>query len=345
MYDYLAGKRIAWRGVVAVLLCALLGCEGEKELSSTVEPYEEVTSVPGEVVSQKPSASIPLEEEDRPSPQTAQGRVLANKELGMAVSGPGAESAERSLDVLERQVLTLLPDLRAAYEQERAQDPVLMGSLDIHMVIEPNGRVSDLRFPVKRVSHDRLTSAVFDRMRAWTFPPTDLPAQLRFTLLFVPPGMDDASIMLWEKRLGSRPVIERMSDPPTAAVAAADSEKTSGEEAQKEKPAKTSSTIQAKPAIVEKKIATAKDSQARKRGDTLPSEITGWYRVLYPTALRSAPQSSARVVAQLRGGTRVRVVNVVRGQWLEVRSVSDRPPGFLWWEDALPERAEKAERR
>jgi hypothetical protein len=271
--------------------------------------------------------------------------VLANKELGMAVSGQGAGSPERSLDVLERQVLTLLPELRAVYEQERAQDPALMGSLDVNMVIEPNGGVSDLRFPVKRVSHDRLTSVVFDRMRAWMFPPTDLPVQLRFTLLFVPPGMDDASILLWEKRLGSRPVIERIGESPTPIVAAAVPGKKPGEEVQKEKQANTPSTMRAKPTVAERRLATAKDSQTKKREDTAPSEITGWYRVLYPTALRSAPQSSARVIAQLRGGTRVRVVNVIRGQWLEVRSVSDRPPGFLWWEDAAPERAEKAERR
>jgi hypothetical protein len=297
------------------------------------------------MVSKQLSPRTLPEEEGRPTPPTAPGAVLANKELGMTVSGQGAGNPERSLDVLERQVLTFLPELRAVYEQERAQDPALMGSLDINMVIEPNGGVSDLRFPVKRVSHDRLTSAVFDRMRAWMFPPTDLPVQLRFTLLFVPPGMDDASIMLWEKRLGSRPVIERVGESLPPIIAAAALEKKPGEEAQKEKQAKAPSTIRANPGVAEKRLATARDPRAKTREDTIPSEITGWYRVLYPTALRSAPQSSARVITQLQGGMRVRVVNVVRGQWLEVRSVSDRPPGFLWWEDAAPERAEKAERR
>jgi hypothetical protein len=330
---------------VLAILFAVIGCGGEKEPSSTAESHEEVKQIPGEVLSRQPSSEALSEEEGRLTPPTAQGVVLANKELGMTVNGQGSGSPERSLDVLERQVLTLLPELRAVYEQERAQDPALMGSLDINMVIEPNGGVSDLRFPVKRVSHDRLTSVVFDRMRAWTFPPAELPVQLRFTLLFVPPGMDDASILLWEKRLGSRPVIESVGESPTPIVAAATSEKELAEEAQKEKQASTPSTMQAKPAVGERRLATAKDSRTKKREDTAPSEITGWYRILYPTALRSAPQSSARVIAQLRGGTRVRVVNVVGGQWLEIRSVSDRPPGFVWWEDAAPERAEKAERR
>jgi Bacterial SH3 domain len=342
--NYFEGKRIMWKGVL-VILFAVIGCGGEKEPSPTVEPHEEVKPAPGEVLSQQSLRGALSEKEERPTPPTTQGVVLASKELGMAVSGQGAGNPERSLDVLERQVLTFLPELRAVYEQERAQDPALMGSLDINMSIEPNGGVSDLRFPVKRVSHDRLTSAVFDQMRAWTFPPADLPVQLHFTLLFVPPGMDDASIMLWEQRLGSRPVIERVDEASTAVVAAAALEKKPGEEAQKEKQVKTPSMIRAKPTVAEERLATSRDPRARKREDTAPSEITGWYRVLYPTALRSAPQASAQVIAQLRRGTRVRIVNVVRGQWLEVRSVSDRPPGFLWWEDAAPERTEKAERR
>jgi hypothetical protein len=254
-------------------------------------------------------------------------------------------SPERSLDVLEQQVFTLLPEIRDVYERERAQDPALMGSLDIFMVIEPNGGVSDLRFPVKRVSHDRLTDAVFDQMRTWTFPPTTLPAQLRFTLLFVPPGVDEASILQWEKRLGSRPVIEKAGDASPSMVAAAPSGKELGEETKKKKRTEVSPTTREKSTTTEKRLAGAKDSLAKERKTTEPSEITGWYRVLYPTALRAAPQSSARVITQLQGGTRLRVVNVVRGKWLEVRSVSDRPPGFLWWEDAAPERAERAERR
>ena len=344
MCDYFAGKRFVWMGVLAVLFLGI-GCGGEKEPSPTAESHEEAPPAPEKGLSQQPFPGALSEEEERPTPLTTQGMVLANKELGMTVSGQGAGSPERSLDVLERQVLTLLPELRAVYEQERTQDSALMGSLDINMVIEPNGEVSDLRFPVKRVSHDRLTSAVFDRMRAWTFSPTDLPVQLRLTLLFVPPEMDGASIMLWEKQLGSRPVIERIGDSPTPVVAAATLQEMPEEEAQKGKPGKTPSTIQAKPTDAEKRLATARDSRANKREDTLPSEITGWYRVLYPTALRSAPQSSAQIITQLRGGTRVRVVNVVRGQWLEVRSVSDRPTGFLWWEDAALEYTEKAERQ
>jgi hypothetical protein len=247
------------------------------------------------------------------------------------------------LDILERQILTLLPELRETYGRERVQDLALMGSLEVHMVIEPNGGVSDLRFPVKRVSNDRLTSAVFNQMRAWTFPPSELPVQLRFTLLFVPSGIDEASIVSWEKRLGNRPVMENFDEasPPEVAAAAEGAMGTASQEQREEPSAKS----HAKAPTPEKKPVVTPESQPKQKKETAPSEITGWYRVLYPTALRTAPQRSAKVIAQLRGGTRVRVVNVVNGQWLEVRSVSDRPPGFLWWEDAVPERSEKVGRK
>jgi len=270
--------------------------------------------------------------------------VVASKELGMTVGGQGAGSPERSLEVLERQVHTLLPELRAAYESERAQDPALMGSLDVNMVIEPNGGVSDLRFPVKRVSNDRLTSTVFNQMRAWTFPPAELPAQLRLTLLFVPPGMDYTSILLWERRLGSRPIMEKFDEPSPPLVEAATSplgQEAEGE-ALPEKGEEASTQTHAKATVAEKDAVSVPEAQARKKKNARPSELTGWYQVLYPTPLRSSPQALAQVIARLQGGTRVRVVSVVKGQWLEVRSVSDRPTGFLWWEDAIPERTEQA---
>jgi hypothetical protein len=253
----------------------------------------------------------------------------------MVVSGQGSGNPARSLDVLERQVMTLLSDVREVYERERAQEPGLMGSLDVNMTVEANGGVSDLRFPVKRVSNDHLTSAVFDQLRAWIFPPDDLPVQLRFTLLFIPPGMDEASILLWEKRLGSRPVIEKVGETPTLVVAAAPSpEKLSSGETAKSKQ-HTADAV--------KKSAAAPPRP--RRAEEPRRAAPGWYRVLQPTVLRADPALSARAVVGLRQGLRVRVVGIVKGQWLEVHSVSNRPPGFLRREDAAPERVERAERR
>lgn len=334
----LTQKNGVLRGMLVALILAA-GC-GKNEPPPSAEEPEELQPT-AETPPAQTVAETPPESPEASVPSAAHGAVLASKDLGMAVSGQGAGSPGRSLEVLERQVLTLLPELRDAYENERAKDPSLMGSLDVSMTIEPNGAVSDMRFPVKRVSSERLTSAVFDQMRAWTFPPADLPVQLRFTLLFVPPGMDEASILFWEKRLGSRPVIERVAEPPASSEVVAAvrlAEKRPQEETPKKRE-EAATQASAKTSTMAKTLPPAEASRPNK---DVVHEITGWYRVLYPTVLRSAPQPSAGIVTRLSKGMRINVVRVVKGQWLEVRSISDRPPGFLWWEDAVPERNKQA---
>ena len=336
-------RELLWGGILVVLV-SVVGCGGKNEPAPATESQEDVSPA----VKAEPAQSTPdvaLGDRERVPAPPVRGVVLAGKELGMTVGGQGAGVSGRSLDVLERQVLTLLPEIRDAYERERQQEPTLMGSVDVSMVIEPNGGVSDLRFPVRRVSNDRLLSAVFDQMRAWVFPPADLPVQLRLTLLFVPPGIDEASIFSWEKRLGSRPVIEKVDETPPTVVASATQEREIAKESQQEKQEQESLKTEAKPAVVKKRRVAVSEVQPERQKNTAPSDITGWYRVLYPTALRSAPRSSAQVIAQLKRNTRVRVVSVIGGQWLEVRSVSDRPPGYLWWEDAAPESPKQVGRR
>src|SRR5207249_12206187 len=123
-----------------------------------------------------PASTSPASEEPRGSlgsTLSARASVLAGKELGMVITGKGAGDSARSLDVLEQQVLSFLPQLQEIYDQEREQDPNLMGSLDVSLTIAPGGGVSDLRFPLRRVTDEELIAGVFDRMRAWSFPPAD----------------------------------------------------------------------------------------------------------------------------------------------------------------------------
>src|SRR5262249_41933921 len=91
--------------------------------------------------------------------------VLAGKELGVGITGKGAEGSARSLDVLEQQILSFLPQLQEVYDQEREQDPNLMGSLDVNLTIAPGGGVSDLRFPLQRITDEKLIAAVFDQIQ------------------------------------------------------------------------------------------------------------------------------------------------------------------------------------
>ncbi|MGH7961621.1 MAG: AgmX/PglI C-terminal domain-containing protein [Candidatus Binatia bacterium] len=325
-------------GIFSLLLIGLIhvaGCGGSQEespteLSSTSPPPALEAEQPREEEMEQPDSSPPsaaeemLDEARKPAFPSPRGSVLAHKELGMVVSGKGVTDPHRSLDALEEQILLLLPELREVYEREREQDPGLMGSLDVHMTIESQGTISDLRFPTRRVSSEKLVTAAFDRMRAWTFPPADEQVQLRYTLLFVPPGIDQSSIVLWERQLGTRMVrAERIE--------------TNRHEG---KPTEVATTAAPKPA----KKPMAKAPPRTERAETERQFVVGWYQVIRPTSLHAAPREAAEVVSRLRSGTRVRVVDLAAGEWLEIHSVTNRPPGFLHREDAVPESAEEAER-
>ncbi len=315
------------RGMLFFWLIAVGGCGGAPEESSET-PTHSPTPPAAEVEVQKNNAeepvaalpSSPSSEETCGPPGAAfisHASVLANKELGMSVTGKGAEEPGRSLAVLEQQVLAFLPQLQEIYERERELDPSLMGSLDVNLTIEPGGAVSDLRFPLRRVSSEKLISAVFDRMRTWSFSPAEEPVQLRYRLLFVPSGIDQASVLTWEKQLGGHAVVERNEERRVAAAPAPTPPK---------KPASTLSSSMA----------------SAKVPEPVRPVVSGWYRVSRPTVLWSAPRTASEVVTRLPPGTRIRVVGMIDGEWLEVRSVSNRPPGFLQRGDARPEADERA---
>jgi len=323
------GRGKGGRNILFLLSFTVLSCGGSHEESQTP-----ATNAPGRPAAQAtapestvaPSSAtptaVPLPEESGESATptlSAHASVLASKELGMAITGKVAGESARSVDVLEQQILSFLPQLQEVYDQEREQDPSLMGSLDVNLTLAPGGEVSDLRFPLRRISNEKLITSVFDRMRAWSFPPADEEVQLRFRLLFIPPGVDQASILTWEKQLGSRVQVDR-SDERRVATAA---EPTPAKKA----PPRRLPAVSPQPRAAE------------------PSRIavSGWYQVVSPSVLRTAPREASPIVVRLRPGTRVRVVGQ-EGEWLEVRSVSNRPSGFLYRADARPEADERARR-
>ncbi len=317
-------------GIFLFLLIAACGCRRSSEEPSTspahvpARPATEATgpeSKAGQPPATVPSPTPPAEPSGSLSPTfSSHASVLASKELGMMVTGKGAGEPGRSLEVLEQQVLSFLPQIQDLYDQEREQDPGLMGSLDVSLTIAPEGGVSDIRFPQRRVSNERLIPVVFDRMRAWSFPPAEEKTQLRFRLLFLPPGVDQASILTWEKQLGGRAVEERSEERRVATALPPVTKRPSAQRAPAESP-------------------------PPRATETTRASVVGWYRVTSPTVLRAAPRDSSGVVARLRPGTRVRVVGTEGAEWLEVRSVSNRPPGFLYRGDARPEGDKRGRQR
>jgi TolA-binding protein len=69
---------------------------------------------------------------------------------------------------------------------------------------------------------------------------------------------------------------------------------------------------------------------------TLPRRAAepGIYEVLRSTSVYEEPSSSARVLTRVERATQVTVVRSV-GEWLEVRSKYDNPPGFIRADDAM----------
>jgi hypothetical protein len=276
----------------------------------------------------------------------------------MVVTGSGVENEARSLDALEDQLLSFLPQLQEVYEHERVEDPGLMGSLDVQITIEPNGTISDLRFPIKRVSSEKLTTASYDHMRGWIFFPAESPVDLRYRLLFVPPDFETASILAWEKQLASRVVFERgegNTSPPSPAPSAAtpvvaEQPLPSGEQTL---PARKEVLLEEQQEPQE--VASAKEASPGKSGRKAPGLpplekkrppkfVPAWYEVTRPSVLYGAPDVSADIVTRLFPGQRVWVVKVVDKEWLEVHSVKGRRPGFLPRETARTERRGQASR-
>jgi hypothetical protein len=238
------------------------------------------------------------------------------------------------------------------YNHERGEDSGLMGSLDVQITIEPNGTISDLRFPIKRVSSERLTTAVYDHMRGWIFPPAESPVDLRYRLLFVPPDFETASILAWEKQLAGRIVFERgeRNTSPSSLASSA----TAPVGAEQPLPA-LEQTLPARKDVLPKeqlephKVASAKEGspgKSEREAPGLPPSLEKkrppkfgptWYEVTRPSVLYGAPDVSAEIVTRLSPGQRVWVVKVVDKEWLEVHSVKGRRPGFLPRETARTE--------
>lgn len=61
----------------------------------------------------------------------------------------------------------------------------------------------------------------------------------------------------------------------------------------------------------------------------------GLYEVTTSAAVYEKPNQKARQVATIQRGTRVNVINVM-GDWLEIRSRHERPPGFIRKNSAVP---------
>ncbi|MEE8113972.1 MAG: AgmX/PglI C-terminal domain-containing protein [Nitrososphaerales archaeon] len=252
---------------------------------------------------QKESTNVPKGSGESVTPHTEPikdqprgGRVITAAELGLQVSGQGKDETNRSLMIIQQEVETNFPKLQEAYEAGRDLDQSLMGSLILTFNISPNGQTSDIHFHSTKVASTKLQESIWKLVQEWRFSQASKEVHISYPLLFLPPEVDTASIIAWERatvKLGSfatvtPKTVAKKTDPPSQPAA--------------------------KPT-----------SKKKKQKPKVP---LGMYTVHTSTQLRSRPSANAPVVAQLRYRIRVRVVRAI-GSYLEVHSRSGKPPGFV----------------
>lgn len=88
--------------------------------------------------------------------------------------------------------------------------------------------------------------------------------------------------------------------------------------------------------------ATRLGSRAPASSQSFPGPLparrqteAGVYETVRETSVYDNPSSQARVISQIRGGTRINVVNS-GSEWLEVHSTHGNPPGYVRSNDARP---------
>jgi hypothetical protein len=104
---------------------------------------------------------------------------------------------------------------------------------------------------------------------------------------------------------------------------------------------KLSRTVRESERLAANKAASATKTASRPAEPSPPASRSGGarsaaelgvYQTIRPTSVYEEPSASSRVLSQINKGTRVNVVRSL-GDWLEVRSKSNNPPGFVRRDD------------
>ena len=183
-----------------------------------------------------------------------------------------------------------LQRLRELYRQESGKNSGLVGSVLLQFNISQSGEVSQLKELSSRINDGEFKTAIIAEVAKWSFA-NIAPEDLTVTcpLLFVRQGMDITTLVLWEKSLADLG----------------------------EKAAPIRNTAIPVPVIVAKTKPAVTVQPA-------PNES----QVKYSTSLRKEADFSSSSLTTLAAGTKVIVLNKA-GDWLEVRSSTNGPSGFV----------------
>lgn len=244
-------------------------------------------------------------------------QVIGAEELGFRVWGTGATDVNRRESLISEKIASQLASLRQLYQQEVQQKPDLMGSVTLQLTISPSGMVTKVQDFASRIKDKEFKKLVIDEAYKWRFPEASSGlTKVNYPLLFVPPGMDLATLIKWEQVAGPKgPEPAELKESALSKEAVKSTGRRSPPDPTRPQPPDVSSR------------PPRPGSEGRI--------VNGPYEVLYPTSVYSEPREDSRRVARVEAGTRINVVGG-QGDWLEVRSKHGNPPGFIKKESAMP---------
>ena len=283
-------------------------------------------------------------QENKGPGKTDVAQVLSAEELGFKVWGTGAVDVNRRESLLSEKIESQLDSLRQLYGQQIQQKPSLMGSITVQLTIGPSGQVTKVEEFSSHIKDREFKKSVVGEVYKWRFPEASSGlVKVNYPLLFLPPGMDVATLVKWEQSIGPR-----VNEPTeTAKSPSVSQERESTAPLTKPTPSKFTEARISPPPLP---TPQSRSAEAKVSAHPLPSPqeplqqppaaqqtiaVREQYEVLYPTSVYKEPREDSERVASIQAGTRVNVV-AVRGDRLEVRSQRGNPPGFIKRDSAVP---------
>jgi hypothetical protein len=254
----------------------------------------------------------PALEQKEKRPVRAMNLALGNmvyfaRDLGFAVKNDAGTSVDGAK--IAARIENQLHGMRELYRQEIAHNEALAGSLIVQFRVRPNGEVSEVREQSGRMLDAQFKKSVVDQTATWSF--TDVATenlQVTCPLLFVQEGMDITTLIRWERSLEDGSIKAASVKP--AAV----------------RPQSTKQAAASATAITPVTV-TAPPPTMRSEGKE--------FRIRYAATLRKDPNFSAPILMTFTIGTRVTMLRR-QGDWLEVRSRTEGPTGFIRKEFVMP---------
>jgi len=144
--------------------------------------------------------------------RTDVAQVLPAEELGFNVRGPGVLDVNRRDSLLSQKIESQFGRLRGLYQQQIQRKPDLMGTVTLQISIDSSGRVTRVNESKSHINDGDFKKAVIQEAYAWRFPPAPAGSvEINYPLLFLPPGMDVATIVNWERAIGPRTLVRTES--------------------------------------------------------------------------------------------------------------------------------------